>query len=218
MASVTLYCPSVKMWNVYDDYWENYSYTISGSYKEKPLSIVPPHSSIRMGLQRMEFDTLPVGTITSATLHWRSYCYGATYNSENVYFRASSDPDAWHNTEPPNTISQTANFINGTMTDYSLDITSHINTYGSAGSALYLYAFVTSDVFPANLSTVWHYSGYMPYIEITYTPPSESTIGLYNGSAFTDRIIKKRVSGAWVQCDCYKYNATTSSWEKVSTT
>lgn len=187
MASTTIYCPSVKMWNASDDYWENYNYTISGSYKDKPLSIVPPRAGVRLGLQRMEFDALPIGTIIAATLHWRSYCYGASYYSKNVYFRASGDPDAWHNTEPPNTIYQSADFINGVMTDYSLDITTHINSYGVAGSALYIFAFVTVDVYPANLASVWHYSGYMPYIEIEYTTAATDS-KFYLGTASGNKV------------------------------
>lgn len=163
----------------------------------------------------MTFGALPEGTITAATFHGKTWRYNGTSN-DTVYFQASDDADEWHTTTPADPISQYLSFST-TMTDYSLDLTSQINSYGTGGAAFYLYAFLAAE--DGNEDNVWKYGGTFPYIEITYTPPStNSTIGLYNGATFADRIIKKRVSGAWVQCDCYKYNSTTSTWKKVSTT
>lgn len=221
MASVTLYCPSVKMWNNDDDYWENYGYTISGSYKAKPLNSVSP-TILRLGLQRMEFDALPKGTITSAILHFQSFNLQSTPESKTVYFRASDNADAWHTTEPPSPVSKSVTFTT-TRTDYTLDITDQVNDYGTAGAALYLYAFLSGQVSYVSVSNVWHYSGYMPYIEITYTPaPENSIIGLYDAATASWKNCNcykyDAATASWVLCSCYKYDAASATWKKVSTT
>jgi len=200
-------------WNVDDDYWEYNGYTISGAYKGVKFKTVNP-TTFRLGIQRMTFGALPEGTITAATLHGQTWRYNGTSN-DTVYYQASDDADEWHDTTPSDPISKYLSFST-TRTDYTLDVKDQLNDYGTSGAALYLYAYLSAEI--GTQEHVWNSGGTLPYIEITYTP--NSAIGLYDSatSQFTDRIIKKYNGTSWVDCNCYKYNSTTSTWEKVSTT
>ena len=188
MATVTIYCTAIHNWNSQYDYWEEYSYPISGSYKEKPIPYLPTQEGYRHGVQRMTFEALPIGTITDATFNGQSWKYSGSSNN-TIYYRASDDEEAWHSDTPPSPVSKYLSFTT-TRTAFDFDITSQITSYGVAGSALYVYAFKTTNLYVEE-SHVWDSNGYLPYIDITYTPPTDSQfyLGTADGNKVCDMYI-----------------------------
>ncbi|NCC69613.1 MAG: hypothetical protein EOM14_15750 [Clostridia bacterium] len=143
------------------------------------------------------------------------------YDGAELYARLSAS-----NTETAYFIDITTNYITLAKDYYSntvisYDVSTLIQYVSDVNDDFYLFIIIAQGDSDAETEFQrWSdsYSEYQPYLVIDYTPAPYSTVGLYDTSDFADRIIKKRVSGAWVQSDCYKYNATTSAWEKVSTT
>jgi hypothetical protein len=184
--------------------WDN-SYTSSGGYK----------------VARVSFPSMAIGsgTITAATLFLKTATCNYPYDgaSMNMRVAASNTADAYSENINSGYTSATKTFSSDT--EISFNVLSIIPDISDVNADFYLFCILdTGDSSAETEFQRWSgsYSEYQPVLAIEYTPAAGSTIGLYNGSTFTDRIIKKRVAGAWVDCDCYKYNG--SSWEKVSTT
>jgi hypothetical protein len=141
------------------------------------------------------------------------------YDGVELYARLSSS-----NTAGAYTTDITSNYITVPKDYYSntviaYDVNSIMGYISDVNDAFYLFFIIAQG--DNNAETEFKrwsesYSEYQPYLAIEYTPAPNSTIGLYNGSAFTDRIIKKWNGSAWIQCDCYKY--VSGTWVKVSTT
>jgi hypothetical protein len=172
---------------------------------------------------RVSFPSMAIGggTITGATLYMKTKTLNYPYDGVELYARlsASNTAEAYTTDIASNYATIPKDYYSNTVVAYN--VASIIPYISDANSAFCLFFILAQGDDQAETEFQrWSesYSDYQPYLSIEYTPAPNSTIGLYNGSAFTDRIIKKRVSGAWVDCDCYKYNSTTSTWEKVSTT
>jgi hypothetical protein len=192
-----------------DDYYANADQCIFG---EASLS------NVRCA--RIQFAGLDIGagTITSAIIYFRAYNMAHSL-SRTIRFAASNTAGAYTTSIGSDYVSQALN--PSAESDFSIDVTSKIAALADVNSTFYVFGFQASPSAAGNDYCIdWHGYGsaYKPYIALTYTPAANPTIGLYDLTLedFKNRIIKKRVSGAWVDCDCYKYNGST--WEKVSTT
>jgi hypothetical protein len=219
MASTTLYCSNAKVWESYwngseqvEDWDESFP-SVYGhtSYDAVPIGSIPFDSGSRYGMGIFVFPALPAGAVISAaTIHLKTSVYTGSTNA-TVYFRVA-DSDELQITAFGDADSQYLSFPS-TLYNVSFDLTTQMQDHSVSGSPVYVYFYRTDEAVYEDFAQI---DSSTPYIEVTYTVPVGSTIGLYNGSTFTDRIIKKRVSGAWVQCDCYKY--VSGAWVKVSTT
>ena len=169
---------------------------------------------------RVTVPSLNIGsaTINSILLYLKTGT-DFVYSGTSLRFRlAVSSSGSAHTTDITSSYITTGWITYYNNTVYGFDITSIIGNIANVNATFYVYLILDTGNDHHEIEFQrWseNYSEYQPYLAIDYTV-TNSTIGLYNGSSFTNRIIKKRVSGAWVQCDCYKYNGTT--WEKVSTT
>ena len=172
---------------------------------------------------RVSFPSMAIGggTITSATLHMKTATLNYPYDGVELYARlaASSSAGAYTTDIASDYVTIPKDYYSNTAMEYN--VFSRIGDISDVNDAFYLF-FILAQGDP-NAETEFQrwsgsYSEYQPYLSVDYTPPPQSKIGLYNGATFTDRLVKKWNGTAWVDCDCYKYNSTTSAWEKVSTT
>ena len=160
--------------------------------------------------------TIPAATIPSGQ-HVSSallYVKSSSLDSKTLSFDGAISASYRFTTSPSIGLEDDVYIAAGSWA--SIDISNIYNDFAGVESTTYI------NISSPDPSTIIYThnadSSNRPYVRVTYEddPSTNSTIGLYNGSSFTNRIVKKRVSGAWVQCDCYKYNGT--SWDKVSTT
>jgi hypothetical protein len=212
--------------NVYCDYTATYyttpsAYTLDG---DSPNLYAYDYATYRCG--RIEFPSLAIGagTLNSATLYLRTYF---DYDGQKTQLRIAAS-----NTATAHTTAISSGYSSFTKYPYfdtyeSFDVTSLINGMSDFNDTFYIFGIRMSPAY-SDGNRGYQYRGYYhdgvsphslykPYLAIDYTPVN-STIGLYDTttSTWNNRIIKKRVAGAWVDCDCYKYNGAT--WDKVSTT
>lgn len=216
MATTTLYCTGAKRWNWQDSEWDNFNGSYSGYSGLGAMGQLPEVSGWTAGIQMYTFQNVPAGAVISAaTLKFKIVRFNGTFDV-GIRLRVSSTYEAY-TTSAPSGYQSTTQSVTTTLTEKSLDITSQVQSYATAGSALYLYMYapsVASGDLPAQNDTQYS-SEATPYIEITYTIPAD-TVGRYNGSTWENCEVYRYNGSAWVACEIYRYNGST--WVQMSTT
>lgn len=162
MATMNLACTKAEYYD-YSYSWTNVS--ISGSNTIR-VGYLPQASPVPVGINQFTFEAFPTGvTISSAIVTLKAYDSVYTSGSVDLKTRISATNHAY-TTSPPDNLITTSVPRRPTLQTYTIDITSQINSYIAAGSAIYLYKYQATDgsVLYDSLA-----SGNEPYITITYT-------------------------------------------------
>lgn len=167
------------------------------------------------GVCMLSFGSIPVGAvISSATLVVKSVRYSGSA-THTVKLRISSSYQAYSTSEPSGYQSVSV-LYNTTLTDRAIDITAQMQSYATAGSACYLYAYESN---PSNADFNTDYfqgiAASTPYIDIVYTVGGD-TAGRFNGSTFENCDVYLYDGSGFVLCENYCYDG--ADWKQCSTT
>lgn len=160
MPTLNLACTKAEWWE-YSASWNNVAIG-AGPIR---VGFLPQISPVPVGMDLFSFEALPQNiTITSAIAHFKAFD-GISAGSATVKSRVSGTYRAWNSSAPDNLLTNTFN-AQTSMFEYTIDVTSQINSYVAQGSSPYLYKF-----FPTDGRFMYDYltSGNAPYIELTYT-------------------------------------------------
>lgn len=207
MATATLTCTEARRWNYQDATWYPFNGSSDGYSNLGAVGWIPQVTGFTPGIQMYSFGAVPAGAvISSATLKIKTHQYAGSSTS-NCRLRISSTYEAYTTTAPIG-YQQTSVSFSPTLTERTIDITSQMQSYATAGASVYLYFYEPSSEFiGAATQDTQGIAGSTPVIEITYTLGGD-TVGRYNGSTFENCEVFRYNGTTFVQCDIFRYDGT----------
>ena len=171
MSTTTLYCSEAKRWNWQFSDWNNFTTSYNGYSNLSLVGYIPRFTdgASSAGVLMFSFDSLPANSVvTGATLHLNSVRYNGS-STHTVKFRVSNTYQAYTTSEPSGYQSNSISFTT-TLTDRTVDITTQMQNYASAGSPCYVYLYESNpSISDYNTDSVQGVASATPYISLTYT-------------------------------------------------